>query len=418
MFKHTTLLAAVAGLVFALALGTAAHGGTYLRCTGVSATWATTTNWDPANIPDSDSEAALFDGANTVTTIESGGQTIGQVKVVSPSATKIIMAKRDAPRSLTLSPAASFSSIGIDMSAATVDFAFRNYGDSSSRWLDLNLGSSQQWNITSTSVTGGDLISMAPGPGAGSGPVRVNLGAYTLTTNIGTGRKIDTAYMDFRSTTGGSLIETGVGTLELKRPNTYNGNTTISAGTLKLTGSGSINSSPIIDVASLAFFDVSTVTGGYTLGASQTLKGAGTVTGSMTVAGILAPGASPGTLTLGNTTLNNLNDTGKLLFELGMTGGLSDKIITGSLTLAANLNLADFTFTTGPTFGAGEYTLFQTTGITGAGTVDTTAGTVGGAQANLATSGNNIVLNVIPEPATLALMALGGLGLILGRKRK
>ena len=53
-----------------------------------------------------------------------------------------------------------------------------------------------------------------------------------------------------------------------------------------------------IDVQSGATFDVSAVSG-YTVGASQTLKGNGTIKGATTttISGTLAPGASPGILT-------------------------------------------------------------------------------------------------------------------------
>ncbi len=105
---------------------------------------------------------------------------------------------------------------------------------------------------------------------------------------------------------GGSLTKTGAGTLTLTGANTYNGNTTIHAGTLALVGSnGSIASSPVITVgdagSSGTVLDVSgltsgTNTGDWTLGSSQTLKGIGTVTtastGTITIAGTHSPGNS------------------------------------------------------------------------------------------------------------------------------
>src|SRR5258705_7527762 len=63
------------------------------------------------------------------------------------------------------------------------------------------------------------------------------------------------------------LIKTNSGRWTLSAANIYNGNTTIGGGTLALAGSGSINSSPTIDVQSGAVFDVTAVSGGYVLGA-------------------------------------------------------------------------------------------------------------------------------------------------------
>ncbi len=103
-------------------------------------------------------------------------------------------------------------------------------------------------------------------------------------------------------TTSGALVKTGPGTLVLSGTNIYNGNTTIHQGTLALSGSGSIASSPVITVgdvgSSNAVLDVSGLSNGgnWTLGTGQTLKGIGTVTtastGMITIAGTHSPGNS------------------------------------------------------------------------------------------------------------------------------
>ncbi|MCX6893043.1 MAG: autotransporter-associated beta strand repeat-containing protein [Verrucomicrobia bacterium] len=76
----------------------------------------------------------------------------------------------------------------------------------------------------------------------------------------------------------------------------YSGNTTVSAGTLKVAAGTTINNTPVITVNAGAVLDVKG--GGLTVGSSQTLMGSGTVLGPVTVNGTLAPGGSPGTLTL------------------------------------------------------------------------------------------------------------------------
>jgi len=68
-----------------------------------------------------------------------------------------------------------------------------------------------------------------------------------------------------------ALTKTSNGTLTLSAANTYTGNTTISAGTLALSGSGSLTS-PNISVATGANFDVSAITpAGYSVNGSGTL---------------------------------------------------------------------------------------------------------------------------------------------------
>jgi len=251
--------------------------------------------------------------------------------------------------------------------------------------------------------------------GAAAGRVQSTGGTAVLTVN----NDLLTSNADF--TFGGVLQDGGVGmvlgltktgskTLTLSGANTYTGNTTISNGTLALTGSGAINSSPIIDVASLGIFDVSGVTGGYTLDASQTLKGEGTVIGPMTMAGTVSPGSSIGILAVtGDATL-----TGTYSVDVDILGGSDLLAVTGDLTLgpASVLTIVD----TGQLLDGFPYKIATYGG--------TLTGTFGG--------GNNLpvqwsvdygvktpqAITLVPEPATMALLGLGGLGLILGRKRR
>ena len=73
----------------------------------------------------------------------------------------------------------------------------------------------------------------------------------------------------------GSLIKTGAGTLAMSTYTsgfiTYSGNTTISNGTLSISGYGSIGASNNLTIISGATLNVAGATGGYTLGSSQKL---------------------------------------------------------------------------------------------------------------------------------------------------
>jgi autotransporter-associated beta strand protein len=92
------------------------------------------------------------------------------------------------------------------------------------------------------------------------------------------------------TSSGGALTltnSTGSGTLTLTAANTYSGGTTINAGTLALGPSGSIASTPTINVAAGATLDASQP-GTLTVGASQTLNSIGSVLGSLSVNGGLS----------------------------------------------------------------------------------------------------------------------------------
>jgi hypothetical protein len=103
----------------------------------------------------------------------------------------------------------------------------------------------------------------------------------------------------------------------------------------------------------------------------------------------------------------------KLDFELGALDG-SDLISMPSSTLTlSGQQFADFTFTPLSGFGPGTYTLIDARGING-GLGLITTGTINGLSATLAvdTVHNDLVLNVVPEPGTLALLAIGALSLV------
>jgi autotransporter-associated beta strand protein len=143
------------------------------------------------------------------------------------------------------------------------------------------------------------------------------------------------------SNTGGLALtnSTGSGKLTLTAGNLYTGNTCINAGTLALSGSGSIVSSSNIIVSSGATYDVSGVTGGSTLGSGQMLSGVGTVTGAVTSASIgslISPATNGvvGTLTFNNDL--NLNSGAIVYFDISTShsSGNDQIVVGGNLTLS------------------------------------------------------------------------------------
>jgi autotransporter-associated beta strand protein/YVTN family beta-propeller protein len=178
-------------------------------------------------------------------------------------------------------------------------------------------------NSASTVAAGATLdfngFNQTLGSLAGTG--NMALGAATLT--IG-GDNTDTTFSGVTSGTG-SLIKNGTGKTILSGTNTYTGDTQINGGILSVNGSTTSNA---------------LVNSGGTLG------GSGTIGGNVTVnsGGVIAPGNSPGILTVNNLTLASGSTT---RMEInGLTAGTQyDQIVVNNTaTLGGTLDLV-FGFT-------------------------------------------------------------------------
>ncbi|MDF3057255.1 MAG: hypothetical protein K0R17_1470 [Rariglobus sp.] len=204
-----------------------------------------------------------------------------------------------------------------------------------------------------------------------------------------------------------AFTKEGVGKWILTNANTYTGATTVNGGSLIVNGS-------------LASGSAVTVNSGGTLG------GSGIIGGSVTVesGGFLAPGNSPGILTVGSLNLATGSTTsleiagaavrgtdfdGITVTNLnGLTyGGTLSFSFTSSLTNGDTLDLFSFTGTTG-----GAFTSVVSTGAyAGTWTVGTGVWTlISNDQLltfNNATGDLLVVANAIPEPSTYAV--IGGL---------
>lgn len=249
-------------------------------------------------------------------------------------------------------------------------------------------------------------------------------------------------------TVAGTFTKAGANTLTLTAANTYTGATRITGGTLALTGTASIANSSSIIVGASTTFDVSGVTGGFTLASNQTLSGPGYVTGSMDVSGTLSPGSSPGTLSTGNQNwLNGGDYNWQLVNTLGIAGTDYDTLaITGTLDLS-NLTTGGFNInlwslaSTGPDVNGNalnfiasnnySWTLATASlGITGfdagdfliqEGAANGAAGfsnDLSGGMFSVSQSGNNLLLNftAVPEPGAAFLGSLGLLALLRRRR--
>ena len=135
-----------------------------------------------------------------------------------------------------------------------------------------NLG--QATNASTNIVLGGGTLKYTGSTATSDRAFTITAGT-TGTIDVPTGVTLTLAGATGTTTTG-ALTKTNSGTLNLSGVNTYTGTTTISAGTLAITGSGSLNS------GSYAGSIVDNATFIYSSSATQTLSGVISGTGALT----------------------------------------------------------------------------------------------------------------------------------------
>ncbi|CAN5238168.1 hypothetical protein BH11PLA2_BH11PLA2_09590 [soil metagenome] len=263
-----------------------------------------------------------------------------------------------------------------------------------------------------------------------------------------------------------SINKTGAGTWTLTAASTYTGNTTVTGGTLILTGTASHAASTLITVGttagSTAVLNTSGLTAGganfsangYTLAAAQTLAGHGNVVSSIGFSSPAATTISPGTSGVGTLTITgNSKINGSYNFDLAVAGtgslfptpianGGSSSLPTTNhdvLAIIGTVDVSGLIFNisslgttgfdiTGQTFYSWT-ALTSTGGLTGTPVLTPTVSGVDflaaltnnpGSVFQVIPDANNVYVNFIPagavpEPALMGLAAFGVLAFLRRR---
>jgi fibronectin-binding autotransporter adhesin len=295
-----------------------------------------------------------------------------------------------------------------------------------------------------TTISGGTL---QIGSGVGGGTTG-SLGTASVTNNASLVFNRSNALTVANAITGtGSVTKDGTGTTTFSTAKAYTGATTIKAGTLALTATGSLSSTSIVigDTGSSGTeLNVSGITPTtYTVGASQTVSGIGSLnagTKDVTVSGNLAPGNSAGLLNVSTSGAGGLQLADNSVLNIEMTrsvapaaGGNYDQLgLTGTLNIVSGADLTLSALGAGGWNAGDIYFLIannSSDAITGEfqGFAEGSQITFDGQLFNVTydanfegtpsfSGGNDFALQVVPEPAAALLGSLGMLALLRRRR--
>ena len=198
--------------------------------------------------------------------------------------------------------------------------------------------------VTLSAVLSGGSLLGATADWTGSAPLQLDPGTATIQAADlnGTAHNIT---LSGALSGSGSLTKTGNGALTLNNADTYAGNTLVSAGTLALGVSGSLNNSAQILLGTSGIFDVTAVSG-YTVASGKSLGGLGNLNGNVSYASgstlLLGSNVVTGTLTFNN----NLTLAGtSVVFNLAASPASDAVSVVGTLDLSAGGITVDVTGT-------------------------------------------------------------------------
>jgi fibronectin-binding autotransporter adhesin len=201
--------------------------------------------------------------------------------------------------------------------------------------------------------------------GAGGSEIAVDAGTLTIAGAIsdqttsardlylsGAGNGVANGAIN-TGTFGITLRKQGPGTWTLNSQNFYTGSTLIEGGTLTLGPDATLSATPVIELRNNSVFNVAAIPGGFPLALVQTLRGNGTIQGSVVANGQVQPGTSVGTLNVtGSISLNSA-----VTMELDRSGSQkSDLLAASSIVCVDWLSVVNI----GPALQGGEvFNLFD-----------------------------------------------------------
>ncbi len=210
--------------------------------------------------------------------------------------------------------------------------------------LALNKRTTSAGTVALGALAGGPNTSLSGASGSGNTTATVySIGGKNSST-VFSGTVANGA-----GTTG--ITKVGNGTLTLAGTNAYTGSTTVSSGVLAVTGQAWPAGSATIVVATNGVLDVSGLAGGLvTLSSSQTLKGGGTIRGSVNAPAnsVILPGDGVGVLTV----TNAITLGGTVLMELNnsLVTATNDRIVAAAISYGGTLTVTNV----GPALAVGQ----------------------------------------------------------------
>lgn len=361
------------------------------------------------------------------------GQTIndGTLRILGTNSASVT-----APTSLNFTSAVTFNNADLTIGAkATTTMGVNNaFGTDPAHLPGVTVETDGALNLSSSAYVGSVSRDLTIGSLSGAGKVinsAATSGTATLTINGATSTTFSGTIQNggYDSQTAGivALTKAGSSTLTLAGANTYTGATTVNAGTLLIDGNGSA------------------ATGAVTVsGSTAILGGSGTIGGAVTIqsGGKLAPGDSPGILTVANDVtiandgifsaeINGATVGATGYDRLIVTGVGSDFSLTGTNDLVLSLGYmpaANSLFFLVDNQGSSAISgIFEKlNGVTTDLSQDAQF-TVGGQNFNISYTGDlgtntfsgagdDLVIQAVPEPSTALLIILPAVFLCLLRR--